>query len=395
LPDESTELQDNWKKIVNKSILKKPIYKIRGRNKTVKIIFKFLLWSLPVRYFIKIKISNNYSFTEKLHPLLDTTNVDLGTSVLLQVQTFAFQKNRNMKIVLTGSLGHISKPLAQILIKKGHSVTVISSKIERQKDIESLGAKAAIGTMEDVDFLTETFTGADIVYLMEAIGAHRFFDQQLDYMAAINEIANNYKQAVQQSGVKRVVHLSSIGAHTNKGNGILAFHHSAENILKELPEVVSIKFMRPVGFYYNMLAFIPTIKKQDAIIQNYGGDKKEPWVSPLDIAAVIADEMEKPFSGRHIRYIASDEISPNEAAKILGEAIGKPGLKWQQIPDEQILQRMLAAGMNADIAKGMVEMNAGRRNDVLYEDYYKHRPALGKVKLTDFAKEFAAAYNSK
>jgi uncharacterized protein YbjT (DUF2867 family) len=395
LPDESTELQDNWKKIVNKSILKKPIYKIRGRNKTVKIIFKFLLWSLPVRYFIKIKISNNYSFTEKLHPLLDTTNVDLGTSVLLQVQTFAFQKNRNMKIVLTGSLGHISKPLAQILIKKGHSVTVISSKIERQKDIESLGAKAAIGTMEDVDFLTETFTGADIVYLMEAIGAHRFFDQQLDYMAAINEIANNYKQAVQQSGVKRVVHLSSIGAHTNKGNGILAFHHSAENILKELPEDVSIKFMRPVGFYYNMLAFIPTIKKQDAIIQNYGGDKKEPWVSPLDIAAVIADEMEKPFSGRHIRYIASDEISPNEAAKILGEAIGKPGLKWQQIPDEQILQRMLAAGMNADIAKGMVEMNAGRRNDVLYEDYYKHRPALGKVKLTDFAKEFAAAYNSK
>jgi uncharacterized protein YbjT (DUF2867 family) len=395
LPDESTELQDNWKKIVNKSILKKPIYKIRGRNKTVKIIFKFLLWSLPVRYFIKIKISNNYSFTEKLHPLLDTTNVDLGTSVLLQVQTFAFQKNRNMKIVLTGSLGHISKPLAQILIKKGHSVTVISSKIERQKDIESLGAKAAIGTMEDVDFLTETFTGADIVYLMEAIGAHRFFDQQLDYMAAINEIANKYKQAVQQSGVKRVVHLSSIGAHTNKGNGILAFHHSAENILKELPEVVSIKFMRPVGFYYNMLAFIPTIKKQDAIIQNYGGDKKEPWVSPLDIAAVIADEMEKPFSGRHIRYIASDEISPNEAAKILGEAIGKPGLKWQQIPDEQILQRMLAAGMNADIAKGMVEMNAGRRNDVLYEDYYKHRPALGKVKLTDFAKEFAAAYNSK
>ena len=125
-----------------------------------------------------------------------------------------------MKIVLKGSLGHISKPLAQILIQKGHSVTVISSKTERQKDIESLGAKAAIGTMEDVNFLTKTFTGADIVYLMEAIGAHRFFDQHLDYMAAIDRIVSNYKQAVLQSGVKRVVHLSSIGAHTDKGNGI-------------------------------------------------------------------------------------------------------------------------------------------------------------------------------
>jgi len=300
-----------------------------------------------------------------------------------------------MNIVLTGSLGHISKPLAQILIQKGHSVTVISSKEERRKDIEMLGAKAAIGTMEDVDFLTNTFRGANIVYLMEALAAGSFFDKHLEYNDAITKIARNYKQAIQQSGVKCVVSLSSIGAHTDKGNGILATAYNVENILKELLEDVSIKFMRPVGFYYNMFAFIPTIKKQDAIIQNYGGDKKEPWVSPLDIAAVIAEEMEKPFSGRHIRYIASDEISPNETAKILGEAIGKPDLKWQEIPDDQILKGMLAAGMNTEIAKGLVEMNAGRRNDVLYEDYHKHKPALGKVKLTDFATEFAEVFNSK
>jgi uncharacterized protein YbjT (DUF2867 family) len=300
-----------------------------------------------------------------------------------------------MNIVLTGSLGHISKPLAQILIQKGHSVTVISSKEERRKDIEMLGAKAAIGTMEDVDFLTNTVRGANIVYLMEALEAGSFFDKHLEYNDAITKIARNYKQAIQQSGVKCVVSLSSIGAHTDKGNGILATAYNVENILKELPEDVAIKFMRPVGFYYNMFAFIPTIKKQDAIIQNYGGDKKEPWVSPLDIAAVIAEEMEKPFSGRHIRYIASDEISPNETAKILGEAIGKPDLKWQEIPDDQILKGILAAGMNTKIAKGLVEMNAGRRNDVLYEDYHKHKPALGKVKLADFAKVFATVYNSK
>jgi uncharacterized protein YbjT (DUF2867 family) len=326
---------------------------------------------------------------------LDTTNIDLVTSALLYVQTFAVTKNNNMNIILTGSLGHISKPLTKILIEKGQSVTVISSKSERQKDIEALGAKAAIGTMQDVEFLTKAFTGADIVYLMEAFGAHRFFDQNFNYLDAIDKVANNYKQAVEQSSVKRVVHLSSIGAHTDKGNGMLAFHYNIENILKELPEDVSIKFMRPVGFYYNMFAFIPTIKKQDAIIQNYGGDKREPWVSPLDIAAVIAEEMEKPFSGRHIRYIASDEISPNEAAKILGEAIGKPDLKWIKISDEQMLNGMTDAGMNPSIAKGLVEMNAGRRNDVLYEDYYRNKPTLGKVKLSDFAKEFAGVYNQQ
>lgn len=300
-----------------------------------------------------------------------------------------------MKIVLTGSLGHISKPLTQILVQKGHSVTVISSKPERQKDIEALGAKIAVGIMEDVEFLTKTFTGADIVYLMEALGAGSFFDPNFDYRAAINKIANNYKQAVEDSGVKRVVHLSSIGAHTDKGNGMLAFHYNVENILKQLPDDVAIKFMRPVGFYINMFAFIPTIKSQDAIVQNYGGDEKEPWVSPLDIAAVIAEEMEKPFNGREIRYIASDEVSPNEVARTLGEAIGKPDLEWKIIPDEQMLNGMKAAGMNPEVAKGLVEMNAGRRSDVLYEDYNRHKPTLGKVKLKDFAKEFALVFNSK
>jgi len=300
-----------------------------------------------------------------------------------------------MKIVLTGSLGHISKPLTQILVQKGHSVTVISSKAERQKEIEALGAKVAIGKMEDVDFLTKIFKGADIVYLMETLGAGSFFDQNLDYMSTINKIANNYKQAVKNSGVRHVVHLSSIGAHTDKGNGMLAFHYNVENILKQLPDDVSIKFMRPVGFYTNMFAYIPTIKTQNAIVQNYGGDEKDPWVSPLDIAAVIAEEMDKPFGGREIRYIASDEASPNEVARILGEAIGKPDLKWQVISEEQILNGMKAAGMNPGISKGLVEMNEGRRRGVLFEDYNRHKPTLRKVKLTDFAKEFAVVFSSK
>lgn len=300
-----------------------------------------------------------------------------------------------MNIVITGSLGHISKPLVKDLVHKGHMITVISSNPERKNEIESLGARAAIGTMEDVGFLTESFKGADIVYAMEAMGAASFFDKDIDIMAAITQIGHNYKQAIEQSGVKRVIHLSSIGAHTDEGNGLLAFHYYVENILKGLSEDVSIKFMRPVGFYYNMFSFIPTIKAQGMIVQNYGGDEKEPWVSPLDIAAVISEEMDKPFEGRPVRYIASDEVSPDEVSKIIGEAIGQPGLEWVTIPDEQMLNNMLAAGMNAGVAKGLVEMNAGRRNGILYEDYYRNKPELGKVKITDFAREFAAVYNNE
>ena len=300
-----------------------------------------------------------------------------------------------MKIIVTGSLGHISKPLTIELVQQGHAVTVISSNPERKAAIEALGAKAAIGTMADADFLTATFTGADAVYVMETMGGGSYFDPNIDIIGAINKIGNNYKQAIQQSDVKRVVHLSSIGAHANTGVGMLKFHYDVENILKQLPNDVSIKFMRPVGFYYNLLAFIQTIKTQGTIISNYGGDEKEPWVSPLDIAAVIAEEIERPFNGREICYIASDEVSPNEVAKILGEAIGKPDLKWIAIPDEQLLSGLIAAGMNPNIAKGFVEMNASRCDGLLYEDYYRNKPTLSKIKMKEFAKEFATVYNQQ
>ena len=45
-----------------------------------------------------------------------------------------------MKIIITGSLGHISKPLAKELVEKGHAVTVISSNPDKQTAIEAMGA---------------------------------------------------------------------------------------------------------------------------------------------------------------------------------------------------------------------------------------------------------------
>ncbi|MEJ7682508.1 MAG: NAD(P)H-binding protein [Segetibacter sp.] len=143
-------------------------------------------------------------------------------------------------------------------MQHGHAVTVISSKAEKQKDIEALGARAAIGTIDDVKFLTDTFTGADAVYSM--LPPFNNFDPNLDKTAGAIKLAGNYVQAVRKSGAKRVVHLSSIGAHLAKGSGLILFHHAAENIMKELPMDVAITFMRPTSFYYNLYDLADMIK---------------------------------------------------------------------------------------------------------------------------------------
>jgi len=227
----------------------------------------------------------------------------------------------------------------------------------------------------------------------EGIGS--LFDQKIDFLAEFKKVAQNYVTAVQQSGVKRIIHLSSVGAHSDQGTGSLLVHYHVEQILQTLSEDFSIKFMRPVGFFSNIYRWLPTIQSQGKIIQSYGGAGKEPWVSPYDIAAAIADEMEKPFHGRTVHYIASDEVSPDEIAAALGRSIGNPELEWKVIPGEELLKQMLSAGINEWIAKGMVAMQQAQGDGSLYEDFYAHKPTYGKVKLADFAEEFAQIYNNK
>ena len=298
-----------------------------------------------------------------------------------------------MKITITGSLGNISKPLAQELVQKGHEITIISSNPENQKEIEELGAKAAIGSVEDITFLTDTFTDSDAVYCM--IPRANYFDPNMDLDAFTRNIGNSYAEAIKKSGVKKVVFLSSIGAHLEKNSGIIQRYNEIEAVLNKLTDV-SITFMRPTSFFYNVLAYIPMIKNIGAIAVNYGADKTIPWVSPLDIASAIAEEITAPLDGRKIRYVTSEELTGYETAQILGNAIGKPDLKWILTSDEESLNGLLNAGMQPKIAAGLIEMYAGLYNGLLAEDYNRNKPAeFGKTKMADYAKEFALIYNQK
>lgn len=134
--------------------------------------------------------------------------------------------------------------------------------------------------------------------------------------------------------------------------------------------------------------------KTGLIAANYGGADRTVWISPRDIALAAVEELITPLTGRKVRYVASDELTCNQVASILGAAIGKPYLRWVLLSDQQMLSGLKQFGLPAPIAAGMVEMNAAVHSGLVDEDYYRHRPAvMGRVKLTDFAHEFAAAYH--
>lgn len=296
-----------------------------------------------------------------------------------------------MKYVITGSLGHISKPLTIELVKAGHDVTVISSNQDRIKEIESLGARAAIGSVEDVDFLQKTFAGADAAYTM--VPPNFAAANIKDHIAQVDK---NFAAAIKGSTVKYIVNLSSIGAHLPAGVGPVSGLYRGEQALNVL-DTVNIKHLRPGYFYLNLFSNIGLIKNMGIMGSNFHvTNNKFALSDPADIAAAAAEELLKlNFTGHSVRYLASDEVSTDSIASTIGTAVGKKDLPWVSFTDEQALNGMLQAGLPLEIANNYVEMGQSINSGVMYEDYWKHRPAtLGNVKLGDFAKTFAAAYKA-
>ncbi len=292
-----------------------------------------------------------------------------------------------MKIILTGSLGNTSQPLTQELVEKGHRVTVISRTPDKQPAIEALGAIAAIGSVEDADFLTATFTGADAVYCMIPPNM-----AAPDSRAYYRSVGNSYAQALARAGVPRVVHLSSWGADLAEGTGFIVGSHEVENILNALPGV-ALTHLRAGYLYYNLNNYVGMIKGQGFMGSNYAGNDKIVMAAPADIAAAAAEELTTPAPGQHVRYVASDEQTADETARILGAAIGRPDLKWMAFTDEQMRSALEGRGMPAPAAAKMVELGASIHSGALRRDYDQHKPRqMGRVKLADFAQEFAAAF---
>ncbi|SKB35142.1 NAD(P)H-binding protein [Daejeonella lutea] len=291
-----------------------------------------------------------------------------------------------MKFVITGSLGNISKPLAQKLVEAGHQVTVISSQPERAKDIENLGAKPAIGNLKDIAFLAQTFQGADAVYTMVPPNY-----ETSDYRQYFRDMANSYAAAIKSAGVKRVVNLSSIGAHLPEGTGPIKGLHDLEQIFSSLDDV-AIVHLRPAYFYTNYYANIDMIRHAGILGSNYPADANLVMAHPSDIADVAAELIQQPITGKTVRYIASDEISAGEATKLLGSAIDKPELPWVEFSDEQSYAGMVQAGLSEELSRNYTEMGNAVKSGILFEDYKINKPELSKRKFKDFAGEFASAY---
>lgn len=205
-----------------------------------------------------------------------------------------------MKIIITGSTGNISKPLASMLVDAGHLVSVVTSNAQKVNEIKSLGATPLVGSVEDADFLEQAFQGADVVYTMVPPNM-----ASADWKSFVYGVGDNYAKAIKVAGVKKVVNLSAVGAHLPQGGGLTSLYYHVEKELNKLDDV-TVVHLRPGSFYFNFFGNIEMIKHMGIIGNNYNAGSL-PLTHPLDIATAAFEEITAlNFNGKRVRYVVSD-----------------------------------------------------------------------------------------
>jgi uncharacterized protein YbjT (DUF2867 family) len=297
-----------------------------------------------------------------------------------------------MKYVVTGAAGNVAKPLTLQLLAAGHAVTVIGRNEKNLEPLLRAGAQAAIGSVEDLSFLKEVFAGANAIFTM--VPTDIFTP---DLQAQHELIGSNYAEAIATNDITHVVNLSAIGAHLTEGAGPLSAKHYTEQALYSLKNV-HIRTLRGVYFYQNLLTMIDMIRYMKIMGSNFSfASGKFPLVHTDDVAAEAAEELSKlDFSGHSIRYVASDETGTDEIAAVIGSAIGKQLLQWTKFSGEQVYQNLQQAGLPEKTAREYTDMFDAMDNGQVTEDYWKNRPQrFGKIKLPDFANQFAEIFHSQ
>ena len=83
-------------------------------------------------------------------------------------------------------------------------------------------------------------------------------------------------------------------------------------------------------------------------------------IAARDIGAFAADALlSLTFRGKQTQELLGQrDITYTEVATIIGKAIGKPDLRYTQLPDEQIRPALVQTGMSEQLARLILEMAA-------------------------------------
>jgi uncharacterized protein YbjT (DUF2867 family) len=255
---------------------------------------------------------------------------------------------------ITGATGNTGRVVANHLLTRGQKVRAIGRDVNRLQPLVALGAEPFTADLTDAARLTRAFSGAQAVYAMIPPSL-----TSEDYLAYQKRVLEAIATAIEKSGVKFVVTLSSFGADkTDKTGPVMGLHH-LEQRLNRIPGI-DVLHLRAGYFMENTLAQASIIPMTGSAIGPLLPNLKLPMIATRDIGMAAAEALSRlDFTGQQTRELLGQrDINMAEVATIVGKAIGKPDLQYVQAGDEQLRPALMQMGMSRNVADLILELSA-------------------------------------
>ncbi len=256
------------------------------------------------------------------------------------------------KIVVLGATGTVGSKISEILLSEGHQVTLIARHTDKLEKYRSLGAQIVAGDMTDVEIITQAFKNADSAFVLVPDNV-----KAENTRAYQRSVTSTLIQAIELSGIRYIVNMSSVGSHMHEGNGMMAGTAEQEVRLNQL-EGVNVLHIRSAYFMENFLRTIGLVKKMGINGSAADGDYAIPMVATKDVAQVAAGHLANlDFTGKSIHAVMGPrDYTLREMTGIVGKAVGNPDLPYVQLPVEQARQAFLSNGFSEDFAQNLIGM---------------------------------------
>ena len=264
-----------------------------------------------------------------------------------------------MIYAITGATGNTGSIVANHLLTRGEKVRAIGRDVNRLQPLVELGAEPFAADLTDAAGLTEAFSGSEAVYAMIPPAL-----TSKDYRAYQDWVVEAIATAVETSGVKFVVSLSSIGADKPDNTGPVVGLHHLEQRLNRIPGINALH-LRAGYFMENTLAQASIIPVAGMASGPLRADLKLPMIATRDIGAAAAEALSRlDFTGQQTRELLGQrDISMAEAATVIGKTIGRPALNYVQANDEQLRPALIQMGMSGNVADLILELSAALNSE--------------------------------
>ncbi len=289
-----------------------------------------------------------------------------------------------------GATGNIGSVVAQDLIQRGHEVRALGRNKRKLEAMEAFGAKPYPVDLDQPASLAKAFKGANAVFSL----IPPFYEAE-DFGAAQDRAGESIVKAISEAQNPYVLNLSSLGAHLSEGTGPIKGLYRHEQRLNQLKDV-NIMHLRPIYFMENQLAAIPLIKAEGINGSPLKGDHPIPIVATHDIGLKAAEFLDRlDFQGINVfELIGPEAVSLEKVTSALGEAIGKPDLRYFQFPYDEAKKAMLESGLKPNVVDLLLEMDKSFNEGKIQPTQELTEDHQGSMTIQDFAPVFASVYES-